>query len=296
MAESTSQQTKQPDNSSSETDKIRKPIFGNFFKRVVAAILLAPLCIWSVVQGGVAFLIVTGICAIIASFEWSFMVSREQVQWKRLLLSAIMSISALTAIYAGSSGIQMVLAISVFAAGLMWVLGQGFKIHPLSLAFGAVYTSLPFGAFVFLRESSENSQLMMFAIFAIVWGTDTAGYLAGKAYGGPLLAPKNSPNKTWTGAIGGVIYAGLAGAAVANLTQSPLWLWLVWSVFLSIAAQQGDLLESMFKRKFGIKDMSNVIPGHGGLLDRLDGLMAAITVAAFFSLFFPSLIQKLLGE
>ena len=296
MAESASQQVHRPESPPNVGVDEKKTVFGNFFKRVIAAIILAPLCVWSVIQGGYAFLFVTGICAIIGAFEWSFMVTRGHQKWKRYFLSILMCIGGIVAVYAGKYGMEMVFAISFCFGGFFWVLGQGFRIHPLSLAFGAVYTSLPFGAFVFLREFSSNSQILMFAIFAIVWGTDTAGYLAGKAYGGPLLAPKNSPNKTWTGAIGGVIYAGLAGAAAANLTQSPLWFWLIWSVFLSIAAQQGDLLESMFKRKFGIKDMSNIIPGHGGLLDRLDGLMAAITVAAFFSLFFPGLIQKLLGE
>ncbi len=271
-------------------------INADFIKRVLAALVLAPVCVFAVVQGGPIFKLLTAICAIIAACEWAFMIGKEQVRWKTYSLCAVFSLAGLLAIYAGGIGLAVVGLVSVASAMLVYLLGRFYKLHPLSLMFGAVYITFPFGAFVYLRELSTNTQFMMFAIFAIVWGTDTAGYLAGKAYGGPLLAPKNSPNKTWTGAIGGVIYAALAGAAAANLTQSSMLMWLLWAIFLSIAAQQGDLVESMFKRKFGIKDMSNIIPGHGGLLDRLDGLMAAVSIAALMNLFFPDIMLSLLGD
>ncbi len=271
-------------------------VSANFIKRIVATLVLAPVCVLAVVQGGVVFKVLTAICAIIAACEWAFMVGKGQVKWKTYSLCGVFSFAGLTAIYAGGIGLAVVSLVSIVSAIVIYLLGRLYKLHPLSLMFGAVYVTFPFGAFVYLRELSTNTQFMMFAIFAIVWGTDTAGYLAGKAYGGPLLAPKNSPNKTWTGAIGGVIYAALAGAAAANLTQSSMIMWLFWAIFLSIAAQQGDLIESMFKRKFGIKDMSNIIPGHGGLLDRLDGLMAAVSIAAIMNLFFPDIMLSLLGD
>ncbi len=273
------------------------PKAGNFTKRIIAAIVLAPIGVWAVMTGGGALLVITALAAIICAFEWALMVSRGQPQWKRLSLCGILTVGSIISVLVGSSsGLTSVMMVSAIAGGVAFCAGTILKNHPFSLLFGAIYVSLPFGAFIYLREFSGNAQMMMIAIFAIVWGTDSAGYLAGKAYGGPLLSPKNSPGKTWTGAVGGAIYAALAGAAVANLTQTSLTLWLVWAVFLSIASQQGDLLESMFKRRFGIKDMSNIIPGHGGLLDRLDGLMAAVTVAALINMFLPQFVAGLMGE
>ncbi|MFC7290489.1 phosphatidate cytidylyltransferase [Hirschia litorea] len=270
---------------------------GNFTKRILAAIVLAPIGIWAVMTGGIGLILITGVAAIVCACEWALMVSHNLPKWKRICICAVLSSGALTGVLVGSyHGLSIVLAVSAAAGLIAWVIGVVFRNNPASLLFGAIYVSLPFGAFIYLREFSDNAQMMMIAIFVIVWGTDSAGYLAGKAYGGPLLSPKNSPGKTWTGAIGGVIYAALAGAAVSNLTQTSLILWLVWAIFLSIASQQGDLLESSFKRRFGIKDMSNIIPGHGGLLDRLDGLMAAVTVAALINMFLPQFVAGLMGE
>lgn len=274
----------------------QKPVINNFAKRVLSALVLAPIGVWSVYSGGPVAVGVACICACIAAYEWSMMLSAEAPLWKRYSLCGILVFGGLIAVLAGTVGFLPLIA----TAGLIGVTaaatGLLLKIHPFTMMFGAVYISVPFGSFVYLREFADRPIFLIVAIMIIVWGTDTAGYLAGKAYGGPLLSPKSSPGKTWTGAIGGVIYAALGGAAAANLTQSSMINWVLFAVFLSIAAQQGDLLESKFKRKFGLKDMSNIIPGHGGLLDRLDGLMAAISIAAMANWLFPNIIMQLMGE
>lgn len=266
----------------------------NFTKRVLAALILGPIAIWAVLQGGIYLVVLAAVSAAIGAYEWVNMTAQGEVVWKRAILTGILSAGGVASVILGANGLPPVIAVAFLAAILAGGIGWLFKIHPLSLVFGAVYVALPFGAFIYIRELSNQGDFMLLALFAIVWGTDSAAYLAGKAYGGPLLAPKSSPSKTWTGAIGGILFAALSGAAVANLTQTSALIWLVWAVFISIATQLGDLLESNFKRKFGIKDMSNIIPGHGGLLDRLDGFLVAVTIAAFLNFLLPNLISKLL--
>jgi phosphatidate cytidylyltransferase len=119
----------------------------------------------------------------------------------------------------------------------------------------------------------------------VVWANDIAAYACGRAIGGPKLAPRLSPNKTWAGFVGGVASAGALGWAAARLAgaaaPAPL---AAASLFLAVAGQLGDLAESAAKRHFGVKDSSRLIPGHGGILDRVDGLLAASVAAAVLSL------------
>ncbi|HKT54694.1 MAG TPA: phosphatidate cytidylyltransferase, partial [Caulobacteraceae bacterium] len=122
-------------------------------------------------------------------------------------------------------------------------------------------------------------------VFALVWATDSAAYLVGRWAGGPRLAPRWSPKKTWSGAVGGLAAAGLVGAITAKMLGFSMLSPVLWlSVGLSVAVQAGDLAESAAKRRFGVKDTSGLIPGHGGLLDRLDGMLAAFLVAAVMTL------------
>jgi phosphatidate cytidylyltransferase len=120
----------------------------------------------------------------------------------------------------------------------------------------------------------------MLFIFAVVWATDIFAYFIGRAIGGPKLAPPISPGKTWSGAIGGTLASVLAGLAVVYLAGEPVGFGLVAVILLlSIASQIGDLFESWIKRRFGVKDSSRLIPGHGGVMDRVDGLVSACFVA-----------------
>ncbi|HXP12806.1 MAG TPA: phosphatidate cytidylyltransferase, partial [Stellaceae bacterium] len=114
-----------------------------------------------------------------------------------------------------------------------------------------------------------------FWLLALVWASDIAAYAVGRALGGPKLAPRLSPNKTWAGFFGGLAGAGLVGVASASITHAPAALLLPVSLALGLAAQAGDLLESLAKRHYGVKDAGQLIPGHGGLLDRIDSLLAA---------------------
>jgi phosphatidate cytidylyltransferase len=136
-----------------------------------------------------------------------------------------------------------------------------------------------------VRLDQAQGLVALIFVLLVVWVTDIGGYFAGRGLGGPKLWPRVSPKKTWAGAFGG--FAGslavAAGFAAFGFGKSlPL---LVAAAVLSVASQLGDLFESAVKRRFGVKDSSHIIPGHGGLLDRLDGFVAAIVLAALFGIF-----------
>jgi phosphatidate cytidylyltransferase len=121
-------------------------------------------------------------------------------------------------------------------------------------------------------------------VLLVVWVTDIGGYFAGRGIGGPKLWPRVSPNKTWAGAIGGFAASLAVAAGFAAFGLGKTGPMLLLGAMLSIVSQLGDLLESAVKRRFGVKDSSHIIPGHGGLMDRLDGFVAAVVVAAILGL------------
>jgi len=155
----------------------------------------------------------------------------------------------------------------------------------LWLAAGAVYIAVPCIAIIWLRSDAAVGRQAILWLFAVVWATDIGAYFAGRGIGGPKLAPRISPAKTWAGLLGGMVCAALVGAATALLLDLsravPL---IVISGLLAVVAQAGDLLESMVKRRFGVKDSGHLIPGHGGVLDRLDGLLTAAPAVAALTL------------
>jgi phosphatidate cytidylyltransferase len=149
---------------------------------------------------------------------------------------------------------------------------------------GVIYAAIVFMAPVLLRADVNNGFVALVFLFAIVWMTDIMGYVVGRALGGPKLWPAVSPNKTRSGAIGGMagaLAAGIVIAAALSLAVLPI---AILSVILSMMAQAGDLFESAIKRRFGAKDTSHLIPGHGGLMDRLDGFITAALVAALIGI------------
>ena len=165
------------------------------------------------------------------------------------------------------------LVILLVSAVLMWRLSRR-----LLLASGVLYVGLAIVALIWLRGwPGTDGRTAVFFLVLVVWGSDIGAYVAGRLIGGPKLAPALSPAKTWSGAAGGLVAAMLVGEAVAgHVTLGTA----VFAGLLAIVCQAGDLLESAIKRHVGVKDSGRLIPGHGGLLDRLDGLLAAAPVAA----------------
>jgi phosphatidate cytidylyltransferase len=259
--------------------------------RVLSAIVMAPLGVLVVWVGGWPLIAATALCGLLAAIEWTRMATATGARgWIKPALYLVLGAGALAATVLGAYGLELAALASLAAAGLAAGLGRLAKASVASVAFGAIYVSLPFGAFVWIRQMYPDGRLFLFAILAVVWATDIAAYFAGRGFGGPLLSPKDSPNKTWTGAIGAVVCACLAGVAVARAAGGALGHWLVFSLVLSVVAQGGDLLESRFKRLYGVKDTSGFVPGHGGVLDRLDALMAAVVICALLMRFLPFVV------
>lgn len=199
----------------------------------------------------------------------------------RLASSLVLAPLALVAAWVGGAVFVIVWAGAALIIGWEWIklVAPARDPMPWRVA-GMVYAGVAFLAPVLLRADVNNGFAALVFLFAIVWMTDIMGYAIGRAVGGPKLWPAVSPNKTRSGAIGGVagaLTAGIVIAASLSLAVLPI---AILGVILSMVAQAGDLFESAIKRRFGAKDTSHLIPGHGGLMDRLDGFIAAALLAA----------------
>ena len=191
----------------------------------------------------------------------------------RVASAVVLAPLALGIAYVGGSPFALFWAAASLAVLWEWTsLVKG----PLWVVAGVLYAGLMFAAPVLLRGDTEFGLVVILLLFAIVWGTDILGYFAGRAFGGPKLWPAVSPNKTWSGAIAGTLGAAILSVAVASLFGRLQYGAIAGvALLLSVAAQLGDLMESWVKRQFGAKDASHLIPGHGGVMDRLDGFWAA---------------------
>ena len=196
----------------------------------------------------------------------------------RSLAGAILILIAIGAAFLGGYPFAIFVALAAVMIFYEWrrlVTGWGFGWK----AAGFVYALVPALALLWIRDRAPQGLELLLWIFIVTWTTDIGAYFAGRAIRGPKLAPRISPNKTIAGLVGGMISAGLAGYAWAELMSlSAALLWL--APLLALAAQAGDLFESGMKRKAGVKDSGNWLPGHGGALDRLDGLVVVATLTA----------------
>ncbi len=246
----------------------------NLLLRVASSAVLAPVAIGIAYLGGWAFAVFWTIAAIAVWWEWT-----KLVQPAGHVGALITGISALVIQMFLSMNDREDIAIMIAALG-----GLGAAIISARNAVwtfaGVIYASALVIAPILVRGEDRTGFMAMLFVFAIVWGTDIVAYFTGRAIGGPKLAPAISPNKTWSGAIGGLIGAIAAAAAVVqpSATRSFLMIALIAAV-LSAVSQAGDLFESRMKRLFDVKDSSGLIPGHGGVMDRLDGFVTAVLMA-----------------
>jgi phosphatidate cytidylyltransferase len=243
----------------------------NLFWRVVAAAVLAPLALFIAWYGDWPFAVFWAAAAIAVLWEWTRMIAGPG-HW--LMLSSSASAIAMAAVVAWRgrpiAGLFLVglgaLAATIFAP----------RERRFWITAGVGYAGMLMLAPIVLRADAAYGFLAMVMLFATVWTTDVLAYFAGRAIGGPKLAPAISPKKTWAGAIAGALGAMLVAIVVAKVSELPsLGTMAVIGLFLSVFTQLGDLLESWIKRRFGVKDASTLIPGHGGVMDRLDGFWAA---------------------
>jgi phosphatidate cytidylyltransferase len=198
----------------------------------------------------------------------------------RSLAAIVMAGIALAAAFLGGYIFAILVAV---AAGAMFVEWRRLTAHwgASWMIAGFLYALLPALALLWLRDRAPQGLELIFWVFTVTWTTDIGAYFAGRAIGGPKLAPSISPNKTWAGLVGGMVSAGLAGWAWTEYVMLPTA--LVWfAPAFAAAAQGGDLFESWLKRRAGAKDSGSMLPGHGGILDRLDGLVVVAVLTALF--------------
>lgn len=263
----------------------------NLQKRILSAAVLLPLVVAEVLLGHPYFDLLVAVFAGVMAWEWSRVCARRRnpadpAPAARLapdawLAPGIASIlTALGAVLAAGFG-QGSLVVGAIVAGGAILAGLFALPHHHAraawFAVGTVYVTLPALALLAIRADPQYGEAMLFWTVAMVVAADTGGYLVGRTVGGPKLAPRISPNKTWSGlggAVAGAAIVGLLTGFMLNHTNV-LTLTLV-SAGLGLIEQGGDLVESAFKRHFGVKDTSQIIPGHGGVLDRVDGLLAVV--------------------
>jgi phosphatidate cytidylyltransferase len=200
----------------------------------------------------------------------------------RLISAAVLIPIVIAAVYAG--GIAWALLVILFSAVMIVEWCKISARRPGAApwyALGIVYVFVPCVALIWLRAEPSVGLQQIFWIVALVIAADTGAYIAGRSIGGPKLAPRVSPNKTWAGLGGAVVSAASVGAVTALALDRPnIGMLIAVSAGLAIVEQMGDLAESAFKRHFGVKDAGNIIPGHGGALDRVDGLIAVAAAVA----------------
>ena len=233
--------------------------------------MLAPLALLTAYLGHWPFTLFWALAAIAVLWEWISLVAAPRY---RLMLSACGSAIAGAALVAWlGRPIAAILLVGLGALAALIFAPQGRR---LWITAGIGYAGSMLLAPVLLRADENEGYLAMVMLFAIVWTTDVLGYFAGRAFGGPKLLPAVSPKKTWSGAIAGALGAILVALVVAAIF-GPFNRIAIAAIalLLSVLAQLGDLLESWVKRQFGAKDASHLIPGHGGVMDRLDGFWAA---------------------
>jgi phosphatidate cytidylyltransferase len=254
--------------------------------RAISAAVLGPLCLLCIWLGELPWMLLIAIGVGGLAIEWVHLCGGAVARLPGLLVPVAITLGCAVALAgddAAGLGLLLLGAVLCWRAALRtpW---------PRALGLGVLYVGLMGIALIRLRGDLAAGRANVLFVVLVVWASDIGAYLVGRLFGGPRLAPAISPGKTWSGAAGGLLAALGVGILAASRFDSgvggppDLEMAAVVAVVLGLAAQAGDLAESFIKRRFGVKDSGRLIPGHGGLLDRLDGLLAAAPVAALLSL------------
>ena len=240
--------------------------------RAISAVVLMPPVLGAVWVGGWAFALLVAVCAALMTWEWVRMTGDGEFSTLGRIVAGSLAAACLVTAAAPALGLALAVGVAILA---------GLASRRAWTLWGAVYAGLPSVALVWLRGDTDAGRDGLIALLLVVWAIDICAYASGRSIGGPLLAPAISPKKTWAGLVGGMIGAGLVGALLSSymghweaMVAAPL------CAALAVVEQAGDFLESWVKRRWGVKDSSGLIPGHGGVMDRVDGLLAAGLVVA----------------
>lgn len=246
--------------------------------RAIVGLALILVAVGALLAGGLLFWLLLVVAGVLMMGEWADLVGVSQEHRRLSMFAVSVPLAILCPLAAGVAPPAFILMVAAFAFLLIVT-------RALRLALGVIYVCVPVMALLFLRGQPPQLWGLLLAFWALglVWATDIGAYFAGRSLGGPKLAPRVSPSKTWSGLGGGVLAALLLGYALHLLAGLPAQL-AASSGLLAVAAQLGDLLESWMKRRAGVKDSGTLLPGHGGVMDRLDGVVTAAPIAAFLYL------------
>ncbi|MCO5733918.1 phosphatidate cytidylyltransferase [Rhizobium sp. SSA_523] len=242
-------------------------------KRIGSALVLAVVTLAATWMGGLAFRLLAALISLLVYYEWSRMTRLADTDFRGNALGWLATACVAINLVIGDEGLGVpliggftitALLLKAIRGGTGWLAG------------GIFYSGLSAVALAAIRAADQPGFVAMLFIFAVVWATDILAYFVGRALRGPKLAPRISPGKTWSGAIGGTV-SGVAAGGLVSLAFFPALpvRTLFLACLLSVMSQIGDLFESFIKRRFGVKDSSHLIPGHGGVMDRVDGLVFA---------------------
>lgn len=262
--------------------------------RVLSSLVLASLGVAAAYYGGPWIAGACGAAVVAMTYEWSRMSEPN----------AIMPAFAFS--LTGSLGMVMFASWHQLWYGVAWMtacaalsaMRRRTLTGVIETAGGALYIGMPCGLFVWLRDRGPEGFETIFAMFGIIWAADIGAYFGGKLIGGPKVAEGLSPNKTWSGIAAGTLAGAAIGLGCGTLFHAPAeyrMAWLGVGALIAITGLSGDLFESFLKRRFGVKDASRLIPGHGGVLDRIDSLMAATLLVGAVAAFAPQALSTLIG-
>lgn len=274
-------------------DTARPASAGSLTKRVLSAAVLMPLVILAVHAGGPAFSALIAFASVVMLFEWSRMVERRSFS---PAFYALVLGSAAATYFAAGGRYEAAVAVAAASGVAAFMLARRESGIGGWSAFAAVYIILPCIGLIWLRLDAPSGRALVYLLYGVVWAADSGAFFLGKFIGGPKISHALSPSKTWAGIGGGVLGGCLVGAAAGGLMLGPEGALLYFFIGggLGAASVIGDLVESGFKRYFGLKDISGFIPGHGGALDRLDGMIFA-TSAMTGGLLLYMLAEKVQG-
>ncbi len=258
-------------------------------RRVASAMVMVPVAVGSVYLGGWYFALPVAGLGILMVFEWDSITGGGDAG---AFTAAQAVLPVLAVILTALDHTGLAVALTLLGAVLLSAAARALGREPLWPGLGALWFSLPCLALVWLRGQGELGSAAVLGVLFVVWACDTGAYFTGRTVGGPRLAPRWSPNKTWSGLIGGAVSAAVVAAVFVALWggEAPLAPALLFAAALAgaglaVISQIGDLAESAVKRHFGVKDSGRLIPGHGGVLDRVDGLLFAAPALALAMLF-----------
>ena len=249
--------------------------------RAVVGLLLIALASAALYFGGFFFWLLLVVAGVLMQGEWADLTGASPEHRRLSMFAVSVPLALLCPLAAGLSWTAFTLAVAAFFFVVLVT-------RSARLSLGIFYVFVPVMALIFLRQQQPGGLLLAFWTLSLVWATDIGAYFAGRSIGGPKLAPRISPSKTWAGLGGGVLAALILGFVLHRFAGLPIQL-AAASGLLAVAAQLGDLLESAMKRRAGVKDSGTLLPGHGGVMDRLDGVVAAAPLAAvlYLLLVFP---------